>query len=206
MSPPQIVFTPSPTITAESGHYTPHLLAWTGSGKEEGVKGVENSGMLNGTPSGYTTNEVTLSTTSLINSPLALTSTLHKKGSTSRSWLPRLCVLKSSYIFYFPSEKLTTPASGCVPLFGCILTLPENGMRVFKYHKSTSARSGFEFCVTTQIGVNKNRKFFFTAETEGNRREWVEGIKGGREEYGSECHLKVESLSKVDSVEGANGD
>lgn len=79
-------------------------------------------------------------------------------------------------------------------------------MRVFKYHKSTSARSGFEFCVTTQIGVNKNRKFFFTAETEGNRREWVEGIKGGREEYGSECHLKVESLSKADSVEGANGD
>ena len=61
-------------------------------------------------------------------------------------------------------------AAGVVPLHNCELTLPENGMRVFKYHKASEAREGYEFKIHTNVGEGaKDRDFYLTAESEGGK-------------------------------------
>ena len=146
--------------------------------------------------------EVTLGLLSDVNTSISLSATLHKKGNSKRAWLPRHCVLKSCYIFYFQSSKPGTAASGVIPLHECTLTLPPNNNRVFKYHKSSEAREGYEFAIKTCVGgEGKDRDFYLTAESEAVRREWSEKVNEARAEYGSEVYLKPAVAQRAKSAE-----
>ena len=191
---PQLVFVASGVVSSDTGHYTPYLL------KSSSPPPLLPSGMLLSSPTDC--KDITLGLLEQVNTSISITATLHKKGNSKRAWLPRHCVLKSCYIFYFQSSQPGTTASGVIPLHECTLTLPPNANRTFKVHNSSSAREGYEFAVRTCVGEGKDRDFYLTCESEAVRREWVEKVKEARTEYGSEVYLKpLEGTTGAKSAE-----